>query len=91
MRDLCECMPYTERCHGEKSPCLESSLPWLMACVAYCPTKAIQFKTPHAYEQLGTIISKRLCLPQKRKRYHNPSIQAADLMRDRQYIHAKKD
>lgn len=60
-----------------------------MACVAYCPMKAIQFKTPEAYEQLGTMISKRLCLPEKRKCYHNPLIQAADLMRDRQYIKAE--
>ncbi len=56
-----------------------------MACVAYCPTKAIP-----SYEELGTIISKRLCLPEKRKRYHNPFIQATDLMQDRRCIHVKK-
>lgn len=67
------------RCHG------------CMACVAYCPTKAIQFKTPQAYEELGTIISKRLCLPEKRKRYHNPFIQATDLMQDRRCIHVKNN
>ncbi len=70
---------WDHRCHG------------CMACVAYCPTKAIQFKTPQAYEQLGTVISKRLRLPEKRKRYHNPFIQAADLMQDRRFIHAKKE
>lgn len=70
---------WNHRCHG------------CMACVAFCPTKAIQFKTPRAYEQLGTAISKRLCLPEKRKRYHNPFIRAADLMRDRQCVYGKKD
>lgn len=68
---------WNHRCHG------------CMACVAYCPTKAIQFKTPQAYAQLGTMISKRLCLPEKRKRYHNPLIRAADLARDRLSIQGK--
>lgn len=70
---------WNHHCHG------------CMACVAYCPTKAIQFKTPEAYRQLNTIISKRLCLPEKRKRYHNPFIKATDLMIDRQYIASKSD
>ena len=67
---------WQHRCHG------------CMACVAYCPTKAIQFKTPPAYEQLGTVISKRLCLPEKRKRYHHPSIRAADLARSKRFVKA---
>ena len=50
------------------------------ACVVYCPAKAIQFKTPEAYIELGTLISKKLGLPEKRKRYHNPHIKARDLM-----------
>ena len=62
---------WNHHCHG------------CMACVAYCPTKAIQFKTPPAYERLGTVISKRLCLPDKRKRYHHPAVGAAELARDR--------
>lgn len=41
------------------------------------------FKTPKAYKELGTIISKILCLPEKRKRYHHPLIKAKDLMCDR--------
>ena len=61
------------------------------ACVSYCPTKAIQFKTPPAYEQLGTFISKRLCLPEKRKRYHHPSIKALDLMTDQKCILPKNE
>ncbi len=50
------------------------------ACVVYCPAKAIQFQTPEAYIELGTLISRKLGLPKKRKRYHNPYINARDLM-----------
>ena len=60
------------------------------ACVAYCPTKAIQFKTPQAYKELGTFISKILRLPEKRKRYHHPTILAKDLMIDRKEISSNK-
>lgn len=59
------------------------------ACVVYCPTKAVQFKTPAAYVQLGTLISKKLGLPEGRKRYHNPYTAAADLMKNYQYIEGK--
>lgn len=62
---------WNHRCHG------------CNACVAYCPTKAIQFQTPEAYQELGTVISKIMRLPEKRKRYHHPSIKAKDLMYDR--------
>lgn len=68
---------WNHHCHG------------CMACVAYCPTKAIQFKTPEAYRQLNTVITRKLCLPKKRKRYHNPFIKAADLAADRRYIEGK--
>ena len=50
------------------------------ACVAYCPTKAVQFRTPPAYAALGTLISKMLRLPERRKRYHHPKVKAIDLM-----------
>lgn len=65
---------WNHRCHG------------CNACVAYCPKKAIQFQSPKAYQQLGTMISKNLRLPEKRKRYHNPHITASDLMRDRRQV-----
>ncbi len=68
---------WNHRCHG------------CMACVAYCPTKAIQFRTPEAYRRLNTGISRILCLPEGRKRYHNPYIGAADLMVDRRYVPGK--
>ena len=56
------------------------------ACVVYCPAKAIQFKTPQAYQELNTIICKMLRLPEKRKRYHHPLMKAKDLMSDRKKI-----
>lgn len=68
---------WNHRCHG------------CMACVAYCPHKAIQFQPPEAYKRLNTVISKRLCLPENRKRYHHPDIQAADLMLERRYVEGK--
>lgn len=68
---------WNHRCHG------------CNACVAYCPTKAIQFTKPEAYRQLNSIIPKLLCLPQKRKRYHNPFVKAADLMKDKLEIRPK--
>ncbi len=67
------------RCHG------------CMACVAYCPSKAIQFQTPPAYRKLNTVISKRLGLPEKRKRYHHPKIQAGDLMKDSITVKGKEN
>ncbi len=51
------------------------------ACVVYCPQKAIQFKTPDAYLRLNNIITRKLALPDRRTRYHNPHITAADMMR----------
>lgn len=65
---------WNHRCHG------------CNACVAYCPTKAIQFTKPEAYRQLNGIVPKLLRLPEKRKRYHNPFIKAADLSTDKQII-----
>lgn len=56
------------------------------ACVVYCPTKAIQFKTPEAYAKLDNIIAKRLGLPEKRTRYHNPYATAADLAKDKESV-----
>ena len=56
------------------------------ACVAYCPTKAIQYKVPQVYKELDSIICKMLCLPENRKRYHHPHVKARDLMNDRKEI-----
>lgn len=75
----------------EKQPMWNHHCHGCNACVAYCPTKAIQFHTPPAYKQLDTFISKRLCLPEKRKRYHHPFIKANDLMIDKKYILPKNE
>lgn len=56
------------------------------ACVVYCPKKAIQFKTPEAYVKLNNIITRKLGLPQKRKRYHHPDITAQDLIKDTEIV-----
>jgi len=56
------------------------------ACVVYCPKKAIQFKTPEAYLKLDNMITRKLGLPKKRKRYHHPNITAQDLMKDTEII-----
>ncbi len=56
------------------------------ACVVYCPKKAIQFQTPEAYLKLDNIITRKLGLPKKRKRYHHPDITAQDLMKDKEII-----
>lgn len=61
------------------------------ACVAYCPAKAIQFQTPDAYTKLNNIITRRLGLPEKRTRYHNPYITAADLIRCSEDIPSPKE
>lgn len=61
------------------------------ACVAYCPAKAIQFQTPDAYTKLNNIITRRLGLPEKRTRYHNPYITAADLIRGSEDIPSPKE
>ncbi len=72
---LCTNKPtWNHQCHG------------CNACVAYCPTKAIQFNTPPAYLELGTFISKKLRLPENRKRYHHPKIKASDLMQDKKQV-----
>lgn len=58
------------------------------ACVVYCPSKAIMFKTPEAYRQLDNMITRRLGLPDKRTRYHNPYITAKDMIPDGEVIEA---
>jgi ferredoxin len=55
-----------------------------MACVCYCPTKAIQYRYPAEQRVvLDTFFTRRMKLPANRKRYHHPYITAQDLMLDR--------
>ena len=57
-----------------------------MACVAYCPTKAIQYCYPAEQRAvLDTLFTRIMKLPPKRKRYHHPYIAAADLMLDQKH------
>lgn len=74
---VCPCQNITFR---EGRPVWNHGCEGCNACVAYCPTKAIQFRTPEAYVRLNTFITRRLGLPEKRTRYHNPHITASDLM-----------
>lgn len=81
-----EVCPTKNITYNNKRPVWNHSCHGCMACVVFCPTKAIQFKTPKAYKELNTVISKNLCLPERRKRYHNPFIKASDMKKNRQYI-----
>ena len=56
------------------------------ACVVYCPSKAIMFKTPDAYEKLDNAVTRRLGLPDNRTRYHNPYVSAKDLIANEEEI-----
>lgn len=60
------------------------------ACVVYCPHKAIMFETPEAYRKLDNAISRRLGLPDKRTRYHNPHIRAKDIISDGEEVSANQ-
>lgn len=82
-RRVCPCKNIT---FPDKRPVWNHACEGCNACVAYCPTKAIQFKTPGAYARLNNVITRRLGLPEKRTRYHNPHIPAADLMKDSEDI-----
>ncbi len=77
-------------CHNitmnDKHPVFNHKCIGCNACVVYCPKKAIQFKTPEAYMKLDNIITRKLGLPKKRKRYHHPDISAQDLMKDQEII-----
>lgn len=85
-RKVCPCNNIT---FNEKRPVWNHSCLGCNACVVYCPTKAIQFKTPEAYVKLDNIISRKLGLSEKRTRYHNPHITAADLMKYEEIISPK--
>lgn len=68
-------------------PTFQSHCSQCMACVCYCPKRAIGFKIEE--EDLKQIQNRRvpvikiMGLPKNRKRYHNPYISAADLSKDR--------
>lgn len=78
-RKVCPCKNIT---FLDKRPVWNHGCEGCNACVVYCPVKAVQFKTPEAYIKLNNVISRRLGLPEKRTRYHNPYIKVVDLMKD---------
>lgn len=77
-RRVCPCGNIT---FSETGPVWNHACEGCNACVVYCPSRAIQFRTPEAYVQLDNVITRKLGLPEKRTRYHNPYVTAADLMR----------
>lgn len=87
-RKVCPCNNIT---FSESRPIWNHSCVGCNACVVYCPTKAIQFKTPEAYMKLDNIITRKLGLPEKRTRYHNPYIAATDLMKDGENVESPKN
>lgn len=87
-RKVCPCKNITI---SDKRPVWNHSCEGCNACVVYCPTKAIQFKTPDAYIRLDNIITRKLGLPERRTRYHNPYVMATDLMKSSEDILAPKE
>lgn len=82
-RNVCPCRNITIE---NKRPVYHHRCIGCNACVVYCPRKAIQFSTPEAYQKLDNVISNRLKLPEKRKRYHHPNVSAKDLMRNQEKV-----
>ena len=85
---VCPCKNITM---NGKQPVWNHSCIGCCACVVYCPKKAIMFKTPKAYEQLDNIITRRMGMPDKRTRYHNPHITAADMIAEREDVSISVD
>lgn len=80
---VCPCDNIT---FSQKRPVWNHACVGCNACVVYCPAKAVQFRTPEAYAKLDNVITRRLGLPEKRTRYHNPHVAALDLMKDEEEI-----
>lgn len=58
-----------------------------MSCVVYCPKGAFNYVvSPEMKEKYNYPLIKMMGLPDKRKRYHNPFVTAADIAADRKYI-----
>ena len=80
---ICPCKNITMQ---GKQPQWNHSCIGCNACVVYCPKKSVQYKTPEAYAKLDNIITRRMGLPEKRTRYHNPHVTAKDLICDAEEI-----
>ena len=86
----CKVCPCNNITFSESRPVWNHACVGCNACVVYCPTKAINFKTPEAYMKFDNIITRKLGLPEKRTRYHNPYIAATDLMKDEENVEPPK-
>lgn len=84
---LCPCRNITM---SDKRPIWNHNCIGCNACVVYCPSKAIMFETPEAYKNLDNAVSRRLGLPDKRTRYHNPHIAAKDIISEGEEISSDK-
>ena len=84
---LCPCRNITM---SDKRPVWNHNCIGCNACVVYCPSKAIMFETPEAYKNLDNAVSRRLGLPDKRTRYHNPHIAAKDIISEGEEISSDK-
>ena len=82
-RKVCPCRNITIE---NKRPVYNHRCIGCNACVVYCPRKAIQFRTPEAYQKLDNVISNHLKLPERRKRYHHPEVSARDLMSSQEEV-----
>ena len=76
---VCPCKNITMQ---DKKPVWNHSCIGCNACVVYCPQKAVMFETPEAYAKLDNAVTRHLCLPDKRTRYHNPYVKAKDMISD---------
>lgn len=85
---ICPCSNIT---FADNRPVWNHSCEGCNACVVYCPTKAVQFRTPEAYVKLDNAVSRRLALPEKRTRYHNPRVSAKDMMSCSEEIKPNKE
>ncbi len=57
-----------------------------MACVAWCPKKAVLYELPlELKKQVGGIFVRVMGLPEKRKRYHHPMLSWKELAQDEAY------
>lgn len=79
----------------DKKPVFQHHCANCMACVCYCPNRAIGYSiSENDLKQLSELpekvsIVKKMCLPAKRKLYHNPYITAKDLMKNRIVVKTK--
>lgn len=83
-------------CHNidmvDGKPSFKHQCSQCMACISYCPKRAIGYKLPDFLSEqckgnfLSDILVKSMSLPQKRKTYHHPYVSAADITENVRHI-----